>query len=139
MGTFCGAARSMANDLHGVKTAIVSGGLRHLAKRIGSLCGADLVFANDVEVDEEGFLTGGGIVTVPLREKGSLVTRIQREVGISPAETVAVGDSSVDVTMFRQAGMSIAFNPRDEMTESSATHVVRGRDLRLLLPLILER
>jgi len=123
----------------GVMTAIVSGGLRHLATRIGSLCGADLVFANDVEVDEEGYLTGGGIVTVPLREKGSLVTVIQRDLGVSPAETVAVGDSSVDVTMFRQAGLSIAFNPRDGVTERSATHVIRGRDLRSILPLILER
>jgi phosphoserine phosphatase len=123
----------------GIKTAIVSGGLGHLAERIGSLGGVDLVFANDVEVDEDGYLTGGGIVNVPLREKGLVVTRIQSEIGISPAETVAVGDSSVDVTMFRNAGMSIAFNPRDEVTERSATHVVRGRDLRLVLPLILDR
>jgi phosphoserine phosphatase len=123
----------------GIKIAIVSGGLRYLAMRIGSLCGVDLVFANDVEVDDEGYLTGGGIVNVPLREKGSVVARIQREVGISPAETVAVGDSSVDVTMFRNAGLSIAFNPRDEITERSATHVVRGRDLRSVLPLILEK
>lgn len=123
----------------GVKTAIVSGGLRHLALRIGSLCGVDLVFANDVEVDDEGYLTGGGIVNVPLREKGSVVTRIQSEFGIPLAETVAVGDSLVDITMFRQAGLSIAFNPRDEMTERSATHVVRGLDLRSVLPLILEK
>ncbi len=137
---FPGAVETLrALGEHGVKTAIVSGGLRHLATRIGSLCGADLVFANDVEVDDEGYLTGGGIVNVPLREKGSLVTRIQREVGISPAETVAVGDSSVDVTMFRRAGLSIAFNPRDEVTERSAIHVVRGLDLRLVLPLILEK
>lgn len=137
---FPGAVETLrALGEHGVKTAIVSGGLRRLATRIGSLCGADLVFANDVEVDDEGYLTGGGIVNVPLREKGSLVTRIQREVGISPAETVAVGDSSVDVSMFRRAGLSIAFNPRDEVTERSAIHVVRGLDLRLVLPLILEK
>ena len=137
---FPGAVETLrALGEHGVKTAIVSGGLRRLATRIGSLCGADLVFANDVEVDDEGYLTGGGIVNVPLLEKGSLVTRIQREVGISPAETVAVGDSSVDVSMFRRAGLSIAFNPRDEVTERSAIHVVRGLDLRLVLPLILEK
>ena len=123
----------------GVKTAIVSGGLLYLARRIGSQCGADLVFANDVEVDDDGYLTGGGIVNVPLREKGSVVTRIQGEFGISPAETVAVGDSMVDVTMFRHAGLSIAFNPRDRLTERSATKVVRGRDLRAVLPLITEK
>ncbi|MCK4969456.1 MAG: HAD-IB family phosphatase [Thermoplasmata archaeon] len=122
----------------GIKTAIISGGLRHLAQRIGSLCGTDMVFANDVEVDDQGYLTGGGIVKVPLREKGSLVASIQGELGISPDETAAVGDSSVDVTMFQLARISIAFNPRDEVTERSATHVVRGRDLRSILPFILD-
>ncbi len=121
----------------GVRTAIVSGGLRHLAERVGALARVDLVHANDVEVDEEGCLTGGGVVHVPLREKGAVVARIQEDLGIGPEATAVVGDTPVDVTMFRHARVSIAFNPRDALTEGAATHVVRSRDLRSVLPLLL--
>ncbi|NIS21976.1 MAG: HAD hydrolase family protein [Thermoplasmata archaeon] len=97
----------------------------------------DLVRANDVEVDSNGNLTGGGIVHVPLREKGQVVKSIQEETGIDIERTSAVGDTAVDVTMFRRARVSIAFNPRDTATERAATHVVRSRDLRSVLPLML--
>lgn len=121
----------------GVSTAIVSGGLRHLAERVGQLGRVDTVLANDVDVDEEGWLTGVGIVHVPLMEKGGVVAAIQEETGITPADTAAVGDSIVDVTMFQRARVSIAFNPRDGLTGSEAAHVVRSRDLRSVLPLML--
>jgi phosphoserine phosphatase len=121
----------------GVRTAIVSGGLSHLARRIGRVGQVDRVMANDVEVDGEGHLTGGGVVSVPLREKGRVVKEIQDELGIGSERTAAVGDTPVDVTMFSRARVSIAFNPRDEETERAAAHVVRSRDLRSVLPLLL--
>jgi phosphoserine phosphatase len=121
----------------GVTTAIVSGGLRYLAERIGRLGGVDLVLANDVQVDGDGNLTGRGIVNVPLREKGSVVSSIQDTWGFTVDETAVVGDTPVDVTMFRVARVSIAFNPTDEFTRLSATHVIEGGDLRLILPIML--
>ncbi len=135
---FPGAMETLAT-LHdeGVKTAIVSGGLRHLAQRIGHMVEVDFVRANDVEVDKNGCLTGGGVVHVPLREKGAVVKQIQEALGVSPEATAAVGDTPVDITMFSRARVSIAFNPRDELTERAATYVVRSRDLRSVLPLIL--
>ena len=123
-------------DGRGLVTAIVSGGLRYLAERVGRLGKVDFVLANDVEVDDDGLLTGGGIVHVPLREKGDVVAAVQEEAGISPLETAVVGDTPVDVTMFDMARVSIAFNPLDDLTRRAADHVVEGRDLRLVLPLL---
>lgn len=122
----------------GVKTAIVSGGLRYLADRLGSMGGVDFVHANDVEVDDRGCLTGGGIVHVPLRDKASVVAAIQASEGIDQDETATVGDTRVDVGMFVRSRVSIAFNPSDRLVEEAALHVVRARDLRRVLPLILE-
>ncbi len=123
---------------HGVVTAIVSGGLLYLAERVGAMGEVDLVLANDVEVDGDGYLTGGGIVHVPLREKGGVVSAMQDDIGVSVEETAVVGDTPVDVTMFDMARVSIAFNPMDELTRRAAAHVVEGRDLRLVLPFILD-
>jgi phosphoserine phosphatase len=119
-----------------VRTAIVSGGLCRLAKRIGRMGSVDVILANDVEVDAGGFLTGGGIVHVPLRDKGGVVTAIQEELGVTPEASAAVGDSPVDVSMFSRTRVSIAFNPRDGETAKAADHVVRSRDLRSVLPLL---
>ena len=120
----------------GVRTAIVSGGLRYLAMRIGRLGDVDHVRANDVEVDDRGCLKGGGVVNVPLREKGAVVAAIQEAIGVGPEATAAVGDTSVDITMFSRARVSIAFNPCDVETERAAAHVVRSRDLRSVLRLV---
>jgi phosphoserine phosphatase len=121
----------------GVRTAIVSGGLGRLARRIGRMAGVDFVRSNDVEVDGDGYLTGGGVVQVPLRQKGDVLANIQRELGIGPEATASVGDTPVDLTLFTRSRVSIAFNPRDPAMERSATYVVRSRDLRSVLPLIL--
>ncbi len=121
----------------GVRTAIVSGGLRHLAQRVADAGGVDIVYANDVEVDTNGLLTGIGRAPVPLLEKASVMERIQRELGVGPQETAALGNSHIDIPMFRLAGVSIAFNPVDERTAMAATHVIRGRDLRAVLPVLL--
>jgi phosphoserine phosphatase len=118
----------------GIRTAIVSGGLRYLAEHIGRKGDVDFVRANAVVVDDDGRLTGEGIVQVPLMEKGGVVEEIQEDMGIGPDQTAAVGDSRVDV----RARVSIAFNPRDAITERTALHTVRSRDLLSVLPLLFE-
>ncbi len=131
---FPGALETLGSlRARGVCTAIVSGGLRYLAMRIARLGDVDHVHANEVEVDAMGFLTGGGVVHVPLREKGAVVAAIQDIIGVGPEATAAVGDTAQDISMFSRARISIAFNPRDMETEGAATHVVRSRDLRSVL------
>jgi len=63
--------------------------------------------------------------------------RIQRGLGVGPPETAALGNSHIDIPMFGLAGVSIAFNPVDERTAVAATHVIRQRDLRAVLPFLL--
>jgi len=121
----------------GVRTAIVSGGLMHLARRIAEQGGVDYVRANDVVVDGRGFLTGEGRAPVPLLDKSSVVRALQREAGVAPSATAVVGNSIIDVPMFALAAVSIAFNPVDTGTARAAGHIVLGRDLRAVVPLIL--
>jgi phosphoserine phosphatase len=126
-------------ELHdrGLVTAIVSGGLRYLAERVGQLGNVTVVHANDFEVDDMGYLTGGGVVKVPLKDKASVVRAVQEMFGIAASGTAVVGDTLVDVSMFALAQVAIAFNPMDRQTEAAATHVVKSRDLRSILPVLL--
>ncbi|HTT73263.1 MAG TPA: HAD-IB family phosphatase [Thermoplasmata archaeon] len=120
----------------GVRTAIVSGGIDLLARRIGRELGIDLVLANGFRVTADGRLTGEGIVRVPIQDKESVVAALQESLGVSPAETASVGNSQIDVGMFRRSRVGVAFQPEDDDVRRAATHIVTERDLARVLPLL---
>ena len=121
----------------GMKCVIVSGGLDMVAGRLAETYGFDDYAANGFECDQDGMLTGNGTLKVWLKSKHAALERFQQEFGIAPERTVSIGDSFIDVSMFELSALSIAFNPIDDYVTEKADHVVRERDLRLVLPLIL--
>jgi phosphoserine phosphatase len=82
-------------------------------------------------------LTGNGVLKVWLKSKREALEHFQREFDVSPERTVSIGDSFIDVSMFELSALGIAFNPIDDYVVEKADHVVRERDLRLVLPFIL--
>jgi phosphoserine phosphatase len=119
-------------------TAIVSGGIDILARRIGQELGVDYVLANGFQVDAEGRLTGEGIVRVPIRRKEEVLAQVQRQLGVSPEATAAVGNSEIDVGLFRRSRIRIAFHPEDDAVRAAATSVVEGSDMAPIVPLLNE-
>ena len=119
----------------GIARAMISGGLMPLARRVAREGGLYPVLANDVVARPDGSLTGEGVVNVRVREKGSYVHGILRDLGLDDGggEVVAVGDSPVDLHMFRRCDRAIAFNPKDEAVRRGADAVVEGDDLRGIL------
>ena len=132
------AAADLFGAFHraGITTAIVSGGLEPLARRIGEALSVDRVFCNGLEVDREGYLTGHGKVGVPLRKKGELVVRLREGLGLTRSDVVAFGDTSIDIPMFRESGLGIAVDPKDEETRRAASVVVP--DLGSAIPIVNE-
>jgi phosphoserine phosphatase len=117
----------------GVRTAIVSGGIDILAHRIARELRIDVALANGFRVTSEGRLTGEGIVRVPIHGKEQVLENLQRQLAIAPGETAAVGNSEIDVGLFRRSRMGIAFLPEDEAIRSKADAVVTERDLTRVL------
>ncbi len=117
----------------GYKTAIVSAGIDLLAKRISSECGIDIFLANGLRTLPSGVLTGEGILKVRLRDKGEAVAKAADTLGIPLSESVSVGNSRYDVTMFERTGTSIAFHPADDYVRSHASVVIEEGDLTTLL------
>lgn len=129
-------ARVLFDGLHRQRrrTAIISGGIDLLARRIGRELGVDYVLANGFAVDAAGRLTGEGHIRVPIKEKESVLARVQAQLGIPPEATAAVGNSEIDVGMFRRARIGIAVRPDDAVVRRHATHVVEDGDLTAVLP-----
>ncbi len=122
----------------GVRTAIVSGGIDLLADRLARELGIDFVRANGFELRPDGRLTGEGIVRVPIHRKEDVLADLQAELGIDPAETASVGNSEIDVGLFRRSRVGIAFLPEDDVVRDGATYVVSRPDLREALEILKE-
>ncbi len=121
----------------GLRTAIVSGGIDLLARRIGRELGMDYVLANGIRSTAEGRVTEEGIVRVPIKRKGEALRSVQRHLGITREETAAVGNSDIDIEMFRESRLGIAFRPEDEATRRAATAVIDGHSLAPALDILL--
>jgi phosphoserine phosphatase len=120
----------------GVRTAIVSGGIDLLAHRIARELGIDLALANGFRVDPDGRLTGEGIIRVPIKGKEEVLAGLQHQLGISVGETASVGNSEIDVGLFRRSRVGIAFLPEDDAVREGATQIVTEKDLGRVLELL---
>jgi phosphoserine phosphatase len=130
-----GTVRALRRN--GIKCVIVSGGLDIVAERVSIRYGFDDWVANGVECDDEGKLTGEGLLRVELRNKRAALDRMLDKHGVDRSRTACVGDSFVDIPMFEGCALSIAFNPIDEMAAKSAMRVVRAESLEAILPCLL--
>ncbi len=122
----------------GARTAIVSGGLDLLATRIAGELNIDVALANGVRTTSAGRLTGDGIVRVPIHGKEGVLADLQARLGIRPEETASVGNSEIDVGLFRRSRVGVAFLPEDEAVRRAATAVVTERDLARVLDVLAE-
>ncbi len=127
-------ARELMDRLRrpGITTAIVSGGIDILAERVQRELGMDLALANGFETDAEGVLVRG-IIRVPVKRKEETLRALQARLGVTPAETASVGNSEIDVGLFRASRVGVAFNAQDDTVLSGANAIVVGKDLRNVL------
>ena len=106
----------------GIKSVIVSGGMDIVAEKIAERYGFDDFIANGVESDDAGQLTGEGILRVELLNKKLALDALLSKYSVRPERAACVGDSFIDIPMFKTCGMSIAFNPMDQRV-SDKRHV----------------
>jgi phosphoserine phosphatase len=122
-----------------LKTALISAGVSVLAERLNAVLELDYVYANKLLTDRQGLLTGEGEGTVGLLNKLDVLKKLAAVENVSLQECIVVGDSLYDVPMFKEAGLSIAFNADDHSVEEAADVVVKRKDLREILPYLTER
>ena len=115
-----GAERLIKNlKAYGFKTAILSGGFTYFGKFLQNKFGIDYVHANTLE-RIDGKLTGNVIDPIINGEmKAKLLKEIAEQEGISPAQTIAVGDGANDLPMLSAAGLGIAFRAKPLVRESA--------------------
>lgn len=105
---------------YGYKIAILSGGFTYFGEYLQKRYGIDYVYANELEIDENGKLTGrylGEIVDG--RRKAELLKLIAQVEKVDIAQTIAVGDGANDLPMLSEAGLGIAFHAKPRVVANA--------------------
>ena len=114
----------------GLKTLLVSGGFTFFSERIRARLKLDFARANELEI-AEGQLTGRLVPqpwgeVVDGAEKKRVLLEVAAQMGITPAQTIAVGDGANDLPMMGAAGLSIAFHAKPAVRAQAMLAITDG-------------
>ena len=120
----------------GLRTLLVSGGFTFFTDRIRARLRLDAARSNVLEV-EAGVLTGR-MVDQPWgdicdgEEKRRTLLATCADMGIGPAQAIAVGDGANDLPMMGEAGLSVAYHAKPRVREQAMVAINEGGLDRLL-------
>lgn len=104
----------------GYKIAILSGGFTYFGEYLRKRFGIDYVYANELEIGEDGKLTGRYVgEIVDGRRKADLLKLIAQTERVNLAQTIAVGDGANDLPMLSEAGLGIAFHAKPRVVANA--------------------
>jgi phosphoserine phosphatase SerB len=104
----------------GYKIAILSGGFTYFGEFLQRRYGIDYVYANELEIDEDGKLTGNYVgEIVDGHRKAELLRLLAQVEKVNLAQTIAVGDGANDLPMIAEAGLGIAFHAKPRVVANA--------------------
>ena len=125
----------------GLKTLLVSGGFTSFTDRIRDQLDIDFTRSNVLEI-ENNLLTGR-MVDQPWGdicdgdEKRRMLLQTCQDLGISPAQSIAMGDGANDLAMMGVAGLSVAYQAKPKVRDQAMVAIHAGgldRLLEVVLP-----
>ena len=135
-----GARETMdALKREGMRLAVISGTLDLLLDTLFPDHPFDEVYTNRIAFDDAGRIASWTATPFDMEGKGVALRAIAMRESIPLSRCAFVGDHANDLAAARMAGFALAFNPKSAELEESAHAVVRSRDLRDLLPHLIDR
>lgn len=120
----------------GYRTAILSGGFTCFAHVLQKRLGIDDVYANVLDINGEGKVTGKVVdPIVDAQCKADTLRALAEQQGIALAQTVAVGDGANDLKMLGIAGLGVAWHAKPKV-KAQARQAVSTLGLDALLYLL---
>ncbi|MFM2434236.1 MAG: hypothetical protein RL063_215 [Pseudomonadota bacterium] len=106
-----------------ITTLLVSGGFTFFADQVKAMLGLDYAVSNTLEIID-GELTGhilGDIVDA--QGKADELVKLREKLGLTAAQTIAIGDGANDLKMMAVAGIGIAYHAKP-IVQAQATYAL---------------
>jgi phosphoserine phosphatase len=117
---------------HGARTILVSGGFTVFADKVAEQIGFDRALSNRLGL-ADGVLDGTvGRPIIGAAAKRETLIAERDLLGLSVAETLAVGDGANDIPMIEEAGLGIAYRAKPKTAAAADARIEHG-DLTALL------
>ncbi|MBC7696963.1 MAG: phosphoserine phosphatase SerB [Bacteroidia bacterium] len=106
-----------------ITTLLVSGGFTFFAEQVKAMLGLDYAVSNTLEIID-GKLTGNVLGSiVDAQTKANELTKLRDKLGLTSAQTIAIGDGANDLKMMAVAGVSIAYHAKP-IVQQQATYAL---------------
>lgn len=116
----------------GYRLAVISGTLDVVLEEFFPAHPFDAIFMNRLLFDAAGVLAGWEATPFDMDGKARALRRLAERAGLPLSRCGYVGDNRNDVDVAREAGFSVAFNPKSEELEAVADVVVRSENLEAI-------
>jgi phosphoserine phosphatase len=118
---------------NGTFTCLVSGGFTLFVERIAAMLGFDESRSNLLKLDPDGHLNG--LVAEPIfgrDHKRATLIELRNRLGLTPADTLAIGDGANDLDMIAEAGLGVAYHAKPKVAAAAQARIEHG-DLTAVL------
>ena len=129
-------AKELVENLHSynIRTAIISGGIQYLADKWAQKWNIERALANELFDDENGKLSAK--INVRGNTKGPVMEKLMSEMNVEKSQVISVGDTVVDLPLFKRSEYSIAVNTEDSRVVESTDYHHKETDLAKLIPIV---
>jgi len=111
-----------------IATLLVSGGFTFFADKVKAMLGLDYAVSNQLEI-VDGKLTGGIIGDiVDAQRKADELCQLRDRLGLTAAQTIAIGDGANDLKMMGVAGIGVAYHAKP-IVQTQATYALNHSGL----------
>ena len=115
--------KEFVNSKDGKTVGFLSSGINIIVDESAKELGLDFSIATEL-YHKDGILTGKSGRIVPLWNKEKLFLELLEKYNFLPEQSCYVGDNENDISCFKLAGISVAYNPKTESTKKSADYVI---------------
>ncbi|MFX1285248.1 MAG: HAD family hydrolase [Promethearchaeota archaeon] len=114
------------------KLVILSMGLEDIVEKVALQFGFDYWIGNEL-IRHNNRITGEVKVKIGWNEKGDVLKKVLQHFQIPLQNSIAIGDSTADIDMFKIAELSIAIEPSSEKVAKAADLVCQTKNLEEII------
>ncbi len=116
---------NFVNSRNGFFLGFLSSGLNVVIDEVAKELNLDFSISTELET-KDGIITGNVKKIIPLWNKEKSFLELLKKYDFLPEQSCYVGDNENDISCFKTAGISVAYDPKTNDTKKAAKYVINN-------------